>query len=1765
MTTIAAREAAARINEDLSPALAKEKQQEREREERRRMRGAIEKRKNELTQFYLERQKKWMREEAFDPKFNFPDVHGKPKDSASRGWKRDQEQRHMPTDDATQLRSHVCVYKFKKNKFSNREASAQDDEGQDSEEISLSSMSSASPRTLPTGGKTPDTARRKPRNRRRRKNRSSDRRSDASEDDDGGGNLKDGKMLAKASSKIGLMRPTILGPLRKYRIVNLSAGMHHVLFVTHQGRVLSMGGGRAGQLGQGKHVEHSAKPALVATGDMAASDFVEQVSAGASHSMVITRKELGKSKNGQPKTINKVFSFGDNSRGQLGLGCSSDSQKTVSVPRLVARGLGKRTKAKPFEPNRIYCQKLSLGAHHSVALADGGIVFTWGGNQYGQLGDGGNFDIKWMPSMVTALRQQCIVDIAAGDMHTVVVTNAGDIWSWGRGSEGQLGHGTLSHENMPRLLNLGGDFFKSVTAGRFHTLCTTTSGHVRSFGKNTAGVLGNGNTDPLPDPGGMRINGRIIDKRFACTYYKDRAVSSDDDKVAENAMINPSLKPMMQVITLPKIKDSSKGGAPHRAEQGIKKNKTCSEAPILSSETLYCPRMLAVSDIGPNIVEDRDAITAAILHRAHHQNKSRDFEIDEDYIKEVSAGAQHSVALTKRGLVYTFGYAGGNGRLGHGDAISRPLPKHVTVLQDDAKDADMWRKRNLIERLVEVEKQHTPVIKAESADPKDVDRALAANRVSDELCREIDGLEDQAKIDNFAFECMRAFRYVDKRGRGEVSYKKVRPALNQMRISLRSPTNPISCCRISVDALCDAADEEERGVVTETPFIDYLVNKHVSRKKGIPRKKYTKMWRMYKKCRGRLADLRPDPDGRSTFINALEDMFIDTSLELGELVSKEQCRLMFEYEILPDFNDDGSKVKKVDYARDKLPDEDAKLGVKMDLEARENNLDGEKKKKKKKKKKSEIKAKGNWKKLRNAVKAGQAFEDSIRANNAKSDSGRPKKPTQAEEADLLGLAEEQKNRDALVSPKTTKKKGEQEPEVSQPELLYGVLNLRGLGLTDKHVNALAIALRTVPAVQTIDLRQNFISDEGVSLLLETMHFHHELAQYDSTQTLCGKCNSVLNFTDAARQAVFCIDCKSAQWRPAYLLSKVIVRENEEYVTPKRMLKWYEVDYDRNACNILARRLNEDRENSLTRHQYTELHESILDEHAAKFVSEAMDMVDKIMPPRKARKKKRFREERERLIEEVEELEKVLHTYGRRMFNGKHVPRYGLVAVAEIQRISAEIRKDLIEAVYRFFHAHVPLDNNRLLEGVQAAHLVCAERVDKIKWECREMKVRVHEILYSLAAELYEHYLILNAGATVYQTATGHNCTYLLTREGTVLSMGSSTNIIDSFKEQIVTRLPDRFRANIEKGRDAARVAAANEGRKRALTVSETKSGSNLDEGEHNDTSLALSYDASPLALPSKSFEAFDMTDMHQRFKPPPHPGDNNYVDDEAEVAKSHKIHEDSWIDQRYHEDIGPEDHEIQQEGELEGIERVPLLLHGPQVQKSQEAEPSVTVANSSVVSTVDAETTEEEVIAQAFVGDHYMQGRFRPGTATEQILQMRERANNLIAEQNALIEASLGQDKVREYKRIAAQMQEDKRIAESEKAKKTRHLLWNLDLILAQDARQRNIREKYQQQQQVSQSNSRRRRLMQSRTAGIEPHTVKDLFILFPGANKRFVEALFEANGGVDGISQTVNVLADLKEDGVFEAGWDPEEDAEVQDAMMASKGGVFDISTFDV
>ena len=101
--------------------------------------------------------------------------------------------------------------------------------------------------------------------------------------------------------------------------------------------------------------------------------------------------------------------------------------------------------------------QVSLGQKHTVILTDDGEVLCCGVGEYGRQGTGNTLDAL-VPASVEALQNEEIVQVAAGQDHTLALNAAGAIYSWGRNQSGQLGHSDsyidiYSMEDFPRLID----------------------------------------------------------------------------------------------------------------------------------------------------------------------------------------------------------------------------------------------------------------------------------------------------------------------------------------------------------------------------------------------------------------------------------------------------------------------------------------------------------------------------------------------------------------------------------------------------------------------------------------------------------------------------------------------------------------------------------------------------------------------------------------------------------------------------------------------------------------------------------------------------------------------------------------------------------------------------------------------------------------------------------------------------------------------------------------------------------------------------------------------------------------------------------------------------------------------------------------------------------------------------------------------------------------------------------------------------------------
>jgi alpha-tubulin suppressor-like RCC1 family protein len=133
---------------------------------------------------------------------------------------------------------------------------------------------------------------------------------------------------------------------------------------------------------------------------------------------------------------------------------------------------------------------VSSGNGHSCALASNGAVKCWGNNQFGELGNGSSIasstpvDVSGMSSGIAA--------ISIGGFHSCALTTSGGVKCWGDNTYGQLGNNTTIASNTPVDVSGLTSGVAAISAGANHTCALTTGGGVKCWGDGVGGDLGNG-------------------------------------------------------------------------------------------------------------------------------------------------------------------------------------------------------------------------------------------------------------------------------------------------------------------------------------------------------------------------------------------------------------------------------------------------------------------------------------------------------------------------------------------------------------------------------------------------------------------------------------------------------------------------------------------------------------------------------------------------------------------------------------------------------------------------------------------------------------------------------------------------------------------------------------------------------------------------------------------------------------------------------------------------------------------------------------------------------------------------------------------------------------------------------------------------------------------------------------------------------------------------------------------------------------------------
>lgn len=371
----------------------------------------------------------------------------------------------------------------------------------------------------------------------------------------------------------------------------------------------------------------------------------KSLAAGFGHSAVTRILDAG-----MPDYAGTVWAWGDNSKGQLGDGTTTQRRTAVLSPS-VTRVAG-----------------IAAGYHHTAALLTDKSVMTWGYNNKGQLGLKGQILVVTVNNHTprsVALLPSAMTAIAAGSAHTIALKDDGTVWAWGWNLLGALGYASLDCANP-----VYGNYFwtcndeplqltgitGSVTAiagGYDHTLAVTSDGQVWSWGRNDTAQLGTTNV--------------------SCNKSITQSMTITDPTLGDLVVIPADLAcntTPIQVNAIPGFVTAVSAGTRHSVA-------LMSDGTVWTWGGNYYGQLGYTPGVNFLTGSSNCTITSAMIMPCSYDPQRVPLL---DNVVAISAGSDHTLALKGNGTVWAWGN-NTDGQLGNGSTVvSSQTPVQVTGL-----------------------------------------------------------------------------------------------------------------------------------------------------------------------------------------------------------------------------------------------------------------------------------------------------------------------------------------------------------------------------------------------------------------------------------------------------------------------------------------------------------------------------------------------------------------------------------------------------------------------------------------------------------------------------------------------------------------------------------------------------------------------------------------------------------------------------------------------------------------------------------------------------------------------------------------------------------------------------------------------------------------------------------------------------------------------------------------------------------------------------
>ncbi|MCL2026082.1 MAG: hypothetical protein FWG92_04675, partial [Leptospirales bacterium] len=269
----------------------------------------------------------------------------------------------------------------------------------------------------------------------------------------------------------------------------ISAGTWHTAAIKNDGTLWTWGHNEWGQLGDGTTIQCS----VPVQENTKANDW-KTVYAGVSHTAAI-------------KNDGTLWTWGGNYFGQLG----DETTTHRNIP------VQENTKANNWK-------EVCAGYQYTAAIKDDGTLWTWGYNNFGQLGDG-TTKRRNIPVQENTKANNWKA-VSARYQYTAAIKDNGTLWAWGNNEYGQLGNGTTKRQNIHIQENTKANDWKEVCAGAYHTTAIKNDGTLWAWGHNSSGQLGDGTTTQRNIP--VQENTKTNDWKKVCAgAYHTAAIKND--------------------------------------------------------------------------------------------------------------------------------------------------------------------------------------------------------------------------------------------------------------------------------------------------------------------------------------------------------------------------------------------------------------------------------------------------------------------------------------------------------------------------------------------------------------------------------------------------------------------------------------------------------------------------------------------------------------------------------------------------------------------------------------------------------------------------------------------------------------------------------------------------------------------------------------------------------------------------------------------------------------------------------------------------------------------------------------------------------------------------------------------------------------------------------------------------------------------------------------------------------------------------------------